>query len=206
MSLGMDIGHEEPRARLFRSWTEPVIAALVVAHLVLGIAAALPSRSRLWHVPVLGSLAAWYASHNLDQQWSMFSPPPRRRQSIQYALRFADGWTDLIALDPYTSEVTGRLVQPPGAFRLIVHLRATNGDSIPGGLSDRSARAHYYQELADYFCRGAGRIPDLVAIRFYLVAHTPPHFFETDQYGQPLPPPTDFDAQLALYEQECAAS
>src|SRR5262249_5352603 len=146
---------QESGSRLFRSRKEPVIVGLVALHFALGVAAGIPARSRLWTVPVLGSVAAWYAAHNLAQQWSMFSPPPGRRQSIHYALRFADGWTDLIALDPYTSEVTGRLVQPPGVFRLIVHLRATNSDSLPGGLSEKSARAHYYQELADYFCRGA---------------------------------------------------
>jgi len=193
-----------PRDRLFASWKEPLILALVGAHFLLGFAAGLPWRSRVREIPVVRDLLHWYERNHLDQRWSMFSPPPRRYTAIHYAARFPEGWTELQNLEEFAvRRVERRLVQPRGAFRLMVHLRSTNADTMPFGLTEKSARAFYYQQLADYFCRGSGRIPGMIAIRFYVAGKTPPHFFERDRFGQPLPPPADSDFVEPLYEQSC---
>jgi hypothetical protein len=185
-------------------WREPLIAGIVVFHFTIGLLTGLPERSHLWSVPGLQRVAVFYARHTLDQMWSMFSPPPRGRYTIHYAVQFPTGWTELLPLDEVSDRIAGRIVQPRGAFRLMVFLRSVNADTTPGGLTERSDRAFYYQQLSDFFCRGVGRIPDAVAIRFYVVGRTPPNFFTTDRWGQPLSPPADLDFELPLYEQRCA--
>jgi len=193
----------EPRVA---SWGQRAILALVGVHLVLGVVAGLPWRSLVWQIPVLAPSLAFYQRNHLDQRWSMFSPPPRRYTSIFYAIQFPEGWTQLQDLEGFAVEqAQGRVLQPRGAFRLMVHLRSTNADTLPIGLTPTSDRAFFYQELSDYFCRGAGRIPGALTIRFYVVGKTPPPFFEQDLYGRPVAPAADSDFVEPLYEQSCAA-
>jgi len=195
------------RLSLFASWKEPVIVGLVILHFLLGLASVLPRKSKVWDLPALEHLGRLYGSHRLGQRWNMFSPPPQHKRSIHFALQFSEGWTDLVELDDVASrQIKGVLIQPRGMFRLKAFLRASNRDSLPAGLSQKSGRAFYYQQLADFFCRGDGRIADLIAIRFYLVGKTPPHFFDEGPHGQPLPPASDLDFQEPLYEQECSTS
>lgn len=195
------------RLCLFASWKELAIVGLLVLHFLLGLVSVLPRQSKVWNLPALEHVGRFYETHRLGQRWNMFSPPPQHKRSIHFALQFPEGWTDLVELDGFASrQIKGVLIQPRGMFRLKAFLRASNRDSIPAGLSERSGRAFYYQQLTEYFCRGDGRIPGLIGIRFYLVGRTPPHFFGQGPYGQPLPPASDLDFQEPLYEQECSTS
>jgi hypothetical protein len=195
----------ERPGHLFRSWKEPLIAGLVALHFLLGLAAAVPEPSLLWRIGPYRFAAATWARFHLDQRWNMFSPPPRAKQSLYYALHYPEGWTPLISLDGFAADRVKRsILQPRGAFRLMVQLRSINADSVPAGLSQKSFRAFYYQQLADFFCRGAGAAPGIISVRFYLVGKTPPHFFTRDRYGRPLDPPADYDFREPLYEQECS--
>ena len=192
--------------RLLASWRERAIAALVGLHFCLGLAAGIPWRSHVREIPLLGSVLRFYERNHLDQRWSMFSPPPYRYNAIFYSVHFPEGWTELQNLEDFAvQQVRRRIVQPRGAFRLMVHLRSVSADTMPAALTPRSSRAFYFQQLTDHFCRGAGRIPGALAFRFYVVGKTPPHFFERDRFGQPLPPPADSDFVEPLYEQTCAA-
>jgi hypothetical protein len=186
-----------------RPGRQPVILALVSAHFAASLVAVVPERSPIWRVPPLAEVRRFYAMHNLDQRWNMFAPPPRQHIAIMAAFQFTEGWTDLYPLDDFTAtRLRGRLILDRGLFRVRSFLRPSNRDL---SLTDRSSRAFYYQQLAEYFCRGDGRVAELVSVRFYLEAHTPPHFFDTDRDGRARPPPADFDFRDELYEQDCAA-
>lgn len=186
-------------------FTHLTIGGLVVLHFLLGLLVTLPRRSEIWQIPVLTAAGAFYGRHRLDQSWSMFAPPPRVDTEIQYAVRFADGWTELVSLEGFaTRQIKGTLVQPRGVFRLATFLRATSSDQLPSGLAGDGGRLFYYQQLADFFCAGDGRIPGAAAIRFYVVGHHAPYFFATDPYGLPEPPITDYEFQQPLYEQACS--
>ena len=180
------------------------IAGLVILHFSLGLLATVPPRSVIWTIPFLRTASALYSHNRLDQSWSMFAPPPRLQTQIHYAVEFADGWTDLVPLQAFAmAQVKGRLVQPRGVFRLVTFLRSTSSDQIPSGLKADGERAFYYQQLADFFCEGDGKVAGALTIRFYLVGHRTPYFFPTDQFGRPEPPLGDFDFQQPLYEQSC---
>jgi hypothetical protein len=90
-------------------------------------------------------------------------------------------------------------------FRVLAFFRASADDKIPDGLSQTSFRAFYYQQISYYFCSGDGKIPGIIGIRFYLVGSGIPHFFDTDKYGQPLPPISEYNSRLPLYEQKCSS-
>lgn len=190
----------ETRSRLWES----LIVFFVISHFALGLLCTLPSRSKFWRLPVFREAGIFYRSNRFDQSWTMFSPPPRMRESVQYSVRLPGGWTPLVSLSSFAlDQVKHRLVQPRGAFRLVSFFRATAADETPGGLSETSFRAFYYQQLSDYFCRGDGKIPEIIGVRFYLVGSGIPDFFDTDNYGQPLPGVSEFDFQLPLYERKC---
>lgn len=187
-----------------RRLSQTIVAGLVVLHFSLGLLATIPPRSRIWTVPLLRTARAFYTHNRLDQSWSMFAPPPRVNTQIQYAVEFADGWTDLVPVQSFAmDQVKHRLVQPRGAFRLVTFLRSTASDQLPSGLPATGERAFYFQQLADFFCVGNGRIPGAVTVRFYLVGRRAPYFFTTDEFGRPHPPVRDFDFQQPLYEQAC---
>jgi hypothetical protein len=187
------------------SLREFLIAFFVISHFALGLLSILPQRSKIWGLPAFRAVGIFYRNNRLDQSWTMFSPPPTMSESLQYSVKLPGGWTPLIPLSSFAlDEVKHRLVEPRGMFRLVSFLRVTAADKIPGGLSETSSRALYYQQLSYYFCRGDGNIPDIVAIRFYLVGRGVPDFFDTDKYGQPLPDSSEFDYQIPLYEQICS--
>ena len=186
-----------------RPGRRPVILALVAGHFVASIVAVGPERSAIWRLRPLAEVRRFYATHNLDQRWNMFAPPPRQHVAILAAFQFAEGWTDPYPLDDFSqTRLRGRLILERGLFRVRSFLRPSNRDLE---LTDRSSRALYYQQLAEFFCHGDGRVHELVSVRFYLEAHTPPHFFDTDRAGRPRPPPSASDFRSALYEQDCAS-
>jgi hypothetical protein len=190
--------------RRWNAW-EMVIAFFVISHFAVGLLSTLPQRSKIWGIPVFRVFGSFYRNNRFDQSWGMFSPPPNMRESIQYSLHLPGGWSGLISPSSVPLEQVQRgLVQPRGMFRLVSFLRARASDKTPDGLNERSSRALYYQQLSDYFCRGDGRIVGIIGIRFYLVGKGVPDFFDRGKYGEPLPPISDFDFQLPLYEQKCA--
>lgn len=192
---------------MVRRVQHPLIAVVVTAHFALGLLACLPRNSLAWSLPVFRELGTFYSSNRLDQSWKMFSPPPRVKESVEYSLHLPGGWTGLIPLNAFAADqVKRRLVQPRGMFRVMAFSRAISSDRIPGGVTETSARALYYQQLSDYFCRGDGHVPGLVGIRFYMVGSRVPHFSDTDKYGRPLRAISEDDFQYPLYEQDCAAS
>jgi hypothetical protein len=179
---------------------------VVASHFALGLFACLPRNSKIWSLPVLRELGNFYRDNRLDQSWSMFAPPPRTKDLVQYSLHLTDGWTSLIPLNSFAADqVRRRFIQPRGMFRVMAFSRSISSDKAPGGMTETSARALYYQQLSDYFCRGDGLVPGLVSIRFYIVGSKIPYYLDTDRYGQPLPPISDYNYQLPIYEQECAS-
>jgi hypothetical protein len=186
---------------------QATIASLVALHFALGLLATVPRRSRIWTLPVLATAGNLYSHYRLDQSWSMFAPPPQVNTTIHYAVEFPDGWTELVSLNAFAvDQVRHTLVQPRGTFRLVTFTRSSNADQLPSGLQPGGERAFYFQQLADYFCAGDGRIRGALRIRFYLVGHRAPYFFATDQFGRPQPPLRDSDFQQPLYEQACGGS
>lgn len=183
---------------------EPLIFGAVLVHFVLGLLAGLPSRSKIRDIPVLGRLCALYHGLNWTQRWSMFAPPAQANQDLQYSVLLPSGWTPLISVEKIILERSyGRLILPRGAFRVLVHLRQNNQDLPTRKVGVSSVRAHYYEKLCDFYCRGAGKIPDAVKIRLYFVSKGIPPFFEMDENGDPSPPASDWDSQVPLYEQTC---
>lgn len=183
------------------------MALLVIAHFGASLLATLPARSPISSLPGVPMLRAFYRTHNLGQSWVMFAPPPTQRLTLEVALRFPEGWTGLVRLDEFTpARLAGVLIQPRGLFRVRAFLSASNEDRMSAGALDpRSSRAFFYQQLAEFFCRGDGRPEDVLTVRLYLVGRSPPHFHSADADGHPLPPPAQWDFQQPLYEQECAA-
>lgn len=190
--------------RVYKEGARALIPLLVGLYYALGVLFMIPANSHLWEIPVVSRVGSFFVKHSLDQKWLMFSPPPRMRRSLAFVVEFDDGWSELTSLDGFVQDqVRGTLVQPRGAFRLLNFLRAAPADSIPGGLTETSLRAFYFQQISEFFCRGDGAIPGARTIRFYLVGETPPNFLDLDRWGEPLEEPSDWDFRTPLYEQAC---
>jgi hypothetical protein len=187
-------------------WHHLVVVA-VVAHFFFGFVAVLTERNHLFKIAPLRWGALLYSYLHFEQKWDMFAPPPRDADTIQYSLHLPTGWTELIDIGaPYFIQQKNRLTMPRGLSRIVAFYRASAEDARPERFNGWNLRSFYYQQLADYFCRGDGKISGLRGIAFYHVVVGLPDFFEKDELGQPLPPPSSFDARQRIYMESCERS
>ena len=185
-------------------WIQAFIATAVCLHFAVGCLAMMPLTSPIRQVPVLGSLVALYEWNSFRQTWRMFAPPPRSIISLGYALQFDDGWTELGLLDETLyQQAKGHLLIARGAARVATHLRPPiiRRDS---DLDQDGINRDYLQKLAGFYCHGDGAIPELRAIRFYIVVKGVRPFHPVLDNGQPAPAAEDFDSVDPLYERSCS--
>jgi hypothetical protein len=141
----------------------------------------------------------------LKQYWKMFSPPGKAAGTLAGTFRFDQGWTELVVLgEVFHRRDPGQIIATRGHSRVHNHLRSHAAvDRGGGGLP--LSRQLFFDNLGLFYCRGIGRIPDLRAVRFYVIRRGIPPFHARDTNGHPAPPAEALDEQIPLYELQCDA-
>ena len=185
-------------ARAWRRLRRPLIATAVLLHFVVGVLCFAAPPSALLEVAAVDAAVRTYDRLGLAQTWRMFAPPARAVYTIGYALRFDDGWSDLLALDDIAADrARGRFILPRGQVRLGNQLRHPN--LIKPSLDDEPYYRHLFQQFAAFYCRGAGAVPGLRAIRFYSRITPIEPFFPDD----PAAPAVRDPVIRPIYHREC---
>jgi len=192
--------------RFFCYWRrirKPLIGSSVFLHFSIGLLCFVQQPSALLEIPYLTSFVQLYKRYDFPQTWRMFAPPSQTIDEIGYALKFQDGWTDLLFLNRFLKEqAAGRVFMPRGYIRVADHLR--HPIFRQKRLEDEPFYFHYFQQMSAFFCFGDDAIPGIEAIRFYSVSKGVPPFFKDDGNGRPLPEAANYDKVVPLYERECS--
>ena len=180
-----------------------LIGSAVALHFAVGLLCNAGPTSVLLRIPGVAEAVAAYHVAGLPQTWRMFAPPAENLYELQASLKFAGGWSDLVSLDRYlVTEGEGRFFLPRGYLRVANHMRH------PIFRKDRLEEEPFFwnhlQQMSAFFCKGAGRIEGLEAIRIYSVVTALGPLFELDAHGEPVPSIEGEQQISPIYERECS--
>jgi len=186
---------------------QTLICVCILAYFVVGTISLTPKRS-----PIQSALAPLFTAFrfiDMEQTWPMFSPPPQANSKLLYAVEYEEGWSSLVDVAaPSVETLQNNFVQPRGLFRVSSHLRVSvMKDLKRERLHEKDGRAFYYQQLADYFCQGDGKIEGIKTIRLYVATKSMVPYAD----DEPLPDDlkensSELTAQKQIYEQSCAST
>jgi len=185
------------------SWKRRLILLGVVFYFAISFFSSIPGYYSIRSIHFLDSIVGAYQYLGFRQDWDMFSPPPRINETIQLAHITPRGWGPLT--EPYEKErvryQSANFFLPRGLGRLLTFTRSSEYDR---SLDKDRNRKFFFQQWSDYYCYGKGKVSNLLVIRFYLTTQAMPYFYPKDRLGDPLPPESNYNGTIPMYERNCS--
>lgn len=177
-----------------------VISSLVLLYFLLGLMAAIPSRSLLLNNKVAYFIFDGYFLLFHAQRWSLFAPPGTHTKHIMVTLKMENKWSKMRPIEEWMPNYLSKeKIQERGNFRLFNHLRAR---ALDYNFDNFDVREILYYKLSEYFCRFYKQDNSIQSVLFTVRENPIKPFFAEDGLGRPLefdPLPVDTD----VYERNC---
>lgn len=180
-----------------------ILVSFSVANLLID---ALPARTKKRLVKnsfVADAIITTGEYFGLNQEWSMFAPPPDYNAYITINYQLENGkWSrhEMPFAGKYFIPNYGFFL-PAGVERIATHIRYAPDDLI---LSDKKKhRMVFFSKFADYYCYGDGKVPNISEIRFYLNFNVMPYMYDKGIDGKRLPPVESYMQRKFIYLKKC---